>query len=82
MLYLYRRVIFGALTKADLMAILDLSPREIAVFAPLVVLTMWMGIHPASFSNFWEASVGAMVQHHEAALKIAPKLASLPGIAP
>ena len=43
MLYLYRRVIFGRLTKDDLRGILDLSPREIAVFAPLVVLTLWMG---------------------------------------
>ena len=46
MLYLYRRVIFGRLTKDDLRTILDLSPREIAVFAPLVVLTLWMGVYP------------------------------------
>ena len=39
MLYLYRRVIFGTITRDDLKAILDLSPREIAVFAPLVILT-------------------------------------------
>ena len=32
MLYLYRRVIFGALTRDDLRGILDLSPREIAIF--------------------------------------------------
>ena len=57
MLYLYRRVIFGRLTKADLRGILDLSPREIAVFAPLVVLTLWMGIYPSSFTRFFDASV-------------------------
>ena len=68
MLYLYRRVIFGRLTKQDLRNILDLSPREWAVFAPLVVLTLWMGIYPTSFSNFFEASVGAMVHQHTAAL--------------
>ena len=45
-LYLYRRVVFGALTREDLKNILDLSPREIAIFAPLVVLTLWMGIYP------------------------------------
>jgi NADH-quinone oxidoreductase subunit M len=67
-LYLYRRVIFGALTKDDLKAILDLSPREIAVFAPLVILTLWMGIHPSSFTGFWDATVNAMVDHHQAAL--------------
>jgi NADH-quinone oxidoreductase subunit M len=71
MLYLYRRVIFGRLTKADLRAILDLSPREIAVFAPLVALTLWMGIYPSSFTSFFDASVAAMVQHHAQAM-VAP----------
>ena len=51
MLYLYRRVIFGRLTKEDLRAILDLSPREIAVFVPLILLTLWMGIYPSSFTG-------------------------------
>jgi NADH-quinone oxidoreductase subunit M len=77
MLYLYRRVIFGRITRDDLRAILDLSPREIAVFAPLVVLTLWMGIYPSSFSSFWDATVAAMVQHHQAALQTAVKVAQV-----
>jgi NADH-quinone oxidoreductase subunit M len=68
MLYLYRRVIFGRLTKEDLRSILDLSPREVVVFAPLIVLTLWMGIYPTSFTSFWDASVAAMVQRHAASL--------------
>jgi len=76
MLYLYRRIIFGRITRDDLRAILDLSPREIAVFAPLVVLTLWMGVYPSSFSNFWDASVSAMVEHHQAALKSTVTLAT------
>jgi NADH-quinone oxidoreductase subunit M len=68
MLYLYRRVIFGRLTKDELKSILDLSPREIAVFAPLILLTLWMGVVPSSFSGFWDAAVEAMVEHHQAAL--------------
>ncbi len=67
-LYLYRRVIFGALTKPDLKRLLDLSPREVAVFAPLVVLTLWMGVYPSSFTRFWDASVGAMVRQHTASI--------------
>jgi NADH-quinone oxidoreductase subunit M len=77
MLYLYRRVIFGRLTKEDLRTILDLSPREWAVFAPLIVLTLWMGVYPSSFSSFWDASVAAMVQQHTAALASATRLAAL-----
>src|SRR5262249_472669 len=64
MLYLYRRVIFGRITKEDLRAILDLSPREVAVFTPLILLTLWMGIYPSNFTSFWDASVASMVQHH------------------
>jgi NADH-quinone oxidoreductase subunit M len=49
MLYLYRRVIFGTITRADLRGMLDLSPRETAIFAPLLVLVLWMGFYPNSF---------------------------------
>ncbi|PZW43598.1 NADH dehydrogenase subunit M [Humitalea rosea] len=76
MLYLYRRVIFSAITRQDLRALLDLSPREIAVFAPLVVLTLWMGIYPSSFLSFFEVSVAALVERHEAALAL-PRLAGV-----
>jgi len=74
MLYLYRRVIFGVITRDDLRGILDLSPREVAIFAPLVLLTLWMGIYPSSFTQFFDASVHAMVDNHIAALT-GPKLA-------
>jgi NADH-quinone oxidoreductase subunit M len=75
MLYLYRRVIFGTITHADLKHILDLSPREWAVFAPLVVLTLWMGIYPSSFTGFFDESVSAMVQHHHDAIATTVKFA-------
>jgi NADH-quinone oxidoreductase subunit M len=68
MLYLYRRVIFGRLIKLDLRHILDLSPREVAVFAPLLVLTLWMGIYPSSFTGFFNPSVNSLVEHRHAAL--------------
>ncbi len=68
MLYLYSRVIFGKITHDDLKNILDLSPREWAVFAPLIVLNLWMGIYPSSFTRYFDATVGQMVQQHTAAL--------------
>ena len=46
MLWLYRRVIFGELIRDELRDILDLNPREMAIFAPLVALVLWMGIYP------------------------------------
>ncbi len=76
-LYLYRRVIFGRITRDDLRSILDLNPREWAVFVPLIVLTMWMGIYPSSFTGFWDSSVAAMVKQHAAALASSVKLAGV-----
>ncbi len=75
-LWLYRRIIFGRITRDDLRGILDLSPREVAVFAPLVVLTIWMGVYPSSFSQFWDATVGTIVVHNQAALHLTTTLAA------
>ena len=76
MLYLYRRIIFGKLTKEDLKAILDLSPREIAMFAPLVVGVFWMGIYPSSFLNPMHASVAKLIGNYHVALNMAHQLAA------
>ncbi|MDE0718596.1 MAG: NADH-quinone oxidoreductase subunit M [Rhodospirillaceae bacterium] len=57
MLWLYRRIIFGELVKPDLMRMKDLHPREVAIFAPLVILVLWMGIWPEPFLDVFDASV-------------------------
>jgi len=59
MLYLYRRVIFGTITRADLRGMLDLSLREKAVFAPLLALVLWMGLYPSSFLRPIQVSVSS-----------------------
>jgi NADH-quinone oxidoreductase subunit M len=67
MLWLYRRVIFGTITRDDLRGMLDLSPREIAIFLPLVATVFWMGIYPKSFLDVFDASSERIVaRHHEA----------------
>jgi len=68
-LYLYRRVIFGVLEKPKLKALFDLSPREIAILAPLVLLTIYYGIYPAPVLDVTGASVKNLVANYEAALK-------------
>jgi NADH-quinone oxidoreductase subunit M len=77
MLFLYRRVLFGKITRPDLKSILDLSPREMAIFAPLGVLTLWLGIYPSSFTGFFAASVSAMVDNHAQAMNVAAHAAQL-----
>jgi NADH-quinone oxidoreductase subunit M len=71
MLYLYRRVIFGVITRADVKAMLDLSPREMLVFAPIVALVLWMGIYPASFLKPMQASVANLIERVDGAQKAA-----------
>ena len=70
-LWLYRRMIFGALEKATLKDILDLNPREIAILAPLVLLTIFFGIYPAALLDVTALSVKKLVQNYEAAVKTA-----------
>jgi NADH-quinone oxidoreductase subunit M len=77
-LYLYRRIIFGALVKPSLQAIQDLSMREVALLAPLVVLTIAMGVYPKPVMDVTSASVANLIQQYKTALASdhAPKLAS------
>jgi len=67
-LYLYRRVVFGALEKASLKDIVDLTPREIVIFAPLVALTIYYGVLPGQILTSTQASVDNLIQSHTAFL--------------
>ncbi len=67
-LYLYRRVVFGVMTKDNLKSILDLNPRELGMLATLVVLTIFYGFHPSPVLDASGPAVAALVKTHEAAL--------------
>ena len=69
MLYLYRRVVFGPLEKDEIKKMLDMSPREWAVFAPLIVLTLWMGVYPVSFLDIMHVSVDNLLTNVHVALE-------------
>jgi NADH-quinone oxidoreductase subunit M len=69
MLYLYRRVIFGTITREDLRGMTDLSLREKIVFAPLLILVLWMGVYPSSFLVPIRTSVDHLVAQVNAANK-------------
>jgi len=70
-LYLYRRVVFGALEKANLKSLLDLSPREVAILAPLILLTIFYGVYPAPVLDVTAASVKNLVQNYQSAQSVA-----------
>jgi NADH-quinone oxidoreductase subunit M len=76
-LYLYRRIIFGALEKAKLKDIADMGPREIAILAPLVVLTIFFGFQPAPILDVTAASVKKLVTQYESAVRPQTKQAEV-----
>ena len=77
-LWLYRKIIFGELTKDSLKGILDMNRREIAVFLPLVLITLWMGIYPSSFLDPMAPAVDKLIGDYQAALKLARTAALVP----
>jgi NADH-quinone oxidoreductase subunit M len=70
-LWLFRRVVWGSLTKSALKGIMDLDRREIAILAPLTVLVIWFGINPGPILDACAASVAALVDNTQAALNAA-----------
>ena len=67
-LWLYRRIVFGELVKDNLKDILDLNRREIAIFAPLVLAVLWLGIYPMPLLDATSASVENLITHYQASL--------------
>ena len=70
MLYLYQRTMFGKVENPKNERLLDLSHREFATFAPLLILAVWMGIYPAPFLHRLETSVQHII------LRVSPQYAA------
>ncbi len=61
LLWLYQRVFFGTVTNPKNEKLLDLSPREIFTFAPLIVMALWIGLYPKPFFQILEQPVNQLV---------------------
>ena len=68
-LWLYRKVIFGALVKDDLMDIMDLTRKEIIIFVPLIFLTLFIGIYPKPVIDIIEPATTNLVENVQEKLK-------------
>jgi NADH-quinone oxidoreductase subunit M len=75
-LWLYRKVIFGALTKENLKGLLDLSTREKAILYPLVALVIFFGVYPAPVFDVTTSSVEALLSNVTASLQAASTAAA------
>lgn len=67
-LWLYRRVVFGALTQAKLLSITDLSWREKLVFTPLIASVLVLGLYPMPLLEMIDASVSHVIDQYNLAL--------------
>jgi NADH-quinone oxidoreductase subunit M len=67
-LNLYRAAMFGTIANPKLAGILDLDWREIAIFAPLIASTLYLGVYPKSVFNLTQASVDHLVSVYQAAI--------------
>ena len=68
-LWLYRRVIFGALDKESLKTLLDLTTREKLILYPLIVAVIFFGVYPTPVFDVTQASVDALISNYQAALQ-------------
>jgi NADH-quinone oxidoreductase subunit M len=76
-LWLYRKVVFGALDKPKLAAIKDLDYRELVTLGPLAILTILFGVFPKPILDMSAVSVAALLSQYQAAIGAAKTAAML-----
>jgi NADH-quinone oxidoreductase subunit M len=64
-LWMYKRVIFGAVANKHVGELEDLNAREFLVLGLLAIAVLWMGLYPAPFTDIMHASVGDLLKHLE-----------------
>jgi NADH-quinone oxidoreductase subunit M len=62
MLWMYQRVMFGEVTHAENLRLKDLSPREILVLVPVVLVIVWIGVYPQPFLKRMEAATSVVIE--------------------
>ncbi|RUM99685.1 NADH-quinone oxidoreductase subunit M [Pseudaminobacter arsenicus] len=75
-LWLYRKVVFGALSKESLKSMLDLSTREKAILYPLIAFTILFGVYPAPVFDVTANSVQALINNVTVSLDAAQSAAA------
>ena len=61
LLWMYQRVIFGEVTHPENRTLRDLTPREWALMAPVLLFIVWIGVYPVAFTGKMEATVDALI---------------------
>ncbi|HYD29147.1 NADH-quinone oxidoreductase subunit M [Brevundimonas sp.] len=67
-LTLYRNVMFGEITNPAMKAITDVDKRELLIFVPLILGTIWLGVQPGLVLDYTAASVEALTSAYQLAI--------------
>jgi NADH-quinone oxidoreductase subunit M len=62
LLWLYQRTMLGEVTNPKNLKLPDLSPREWAVFLPLIAWAFWIGVYPKPYFEILEKPVAQIVE--------------------
>ncbi len=62
MLWLYKRVVFGVITNREVERLQDMDKREWAMFLPLIILVLWLGIYPSVLTDYLTVSVDNLLK--------------------
>ncbi|AJC21910.1 NADH-quinone oxidoreductase subunit M [Pandoraea pulmonicola] len=62
-LWMYKRVIFGAIANDHVRELIDINRREFFMLAVLAALTLFMGIYPKPFTDLMHTSVVNLLAH-------------------
>jgi NADH-quinone oxidoreductase subunit M len=62
-LWMYKRVMFGAVANDHVKQLTDLNGRELIVLGSLAVAVLWMGVYPKPFTDVMHASVNQLLRH-------------------
>ena len=62
-LWMYKRVIFGAVANPHVAHLQDINLREFLVLGLLAIVVLWMGIYPAPFAEVLHVAVDDLIAH-------------------
>jgi NADH-quinone oxidoreductase subunit M len=70
MLWMFQRVMFGKVTHPENEKLKDLSPREITVLVPMVIMIFLMGIYPKLFFSKMDVTVEKFLKDFKAKVEM------------
>jgi NADH-quinone oxidoreductase subunit M len=62
-LWMVKRVIFGEVANKHVAELSDANARELLVLGLLAIAVLWLGVHPAPFTEIMHASVNDLLKH-------------------